>query len=176
MHKILLIPILFLSSYTFACSNLLNTEMRLLDSSETVNLCSYEDQVLLVVNVASRCGYTYQYASLQKLYEEYKDEGFAVLGVPSRDFMQEYSAEEDVAEFCSTEYGVNFPMLATSKVRAPKASALYKKLIKQSGFSPSWNFNKYLISRDGSVVSTYGSKVKPDSIELTSKIEELLKR
>ena len=176
MHKILLIPILFLSSYTFACSNLLNTEMRLLDSSETVNLCLYEDQVLLVVNVASRCGYTYQYASLQKLYEEYKDEGFAVLGVPSRDFMQEYSAEEDVAEFCSTEYGVNFPMLATSKVRGPKASALYKKLIKQSGFSPSWNFNKYLISRDGSVVSTYGSKVKPDSIELTSKIEELLKR
>ena len=174
MHKIFLVPILFLSSYTLACSNLLDTEMRLLDSSETVNLCSYEDQVLLVVNVASRCGYTYQYASLQKLYEEYKDEGFVVLGVPSRDFMQEYSAEEDVAEFCSTEYGVNFPMLATSKVRGPKASALYKKLIKQSGFSPSWNFNKYLISRDGSVVSTYGSKVKPDSIELTSKIEELL--
>ena len=174
MHKIFLIPILFLSSYTLACSNLLDTEMRLLDSSETVNLCSYEDQVLLVVNVASRCGYTYQYASLQKLYEEYKDEGFVVLGVPSRDFMQEYSSEEDVAEFCSTEYGVNFPMLATSKVRGPKASALYKKLIKQSGFSPSWNFNKYLISRDGSVVSTYGSKVKPDSIELTSKIEELL--
>ena len=174
MHKILLIPILFLSSYTFACSNLLDTDMRLLDSSETVNLCSYEDQVLLVVNVASRCGYTYQYASLQKLYEEYKDDGFVVLGVPSRDFMQEYSSEEDVAEFCSTEYGVNFPMLATSKVRGPKASALYKKLIKQSGFSPSWNFNKYLISRDGSVVSTYGSKVKPDSIELISKIEELL--
>ena len=174
MHKILLIPILLLSSYTFACSNLLDTDMRLLDSSETVNLCSYEDQVLLVVNVASRCGYTYQYASLQKLYEEYKDDGFVVLGVPSRDFMQEYSSEEDVAEFCSTEYGVNFPMLATSKVRGPKASALYKKLIKQSGFSPSWNFNKYLISRDGSVVSTYGSKVKPDSIELTSKIEELL--
>ena len=174
MHKILLIPILFLSSYTFACSNLLDTDMRLLDSSETVNLCSYEDQVLLVVNVASRCGYTYQYASLQKLYEEYKDDGFVVLGVPSRDFMQEYSSEEDVAEFCSTEYGVNFPMLATSKVRGPKASALYKKLIKQSGFSPSWNFNKYLISRDGSVVSTYGSTVKPDSIELISKIEELL--
>ena len=68
----------------------------------------------MVVNVASRCGYTYQYASLQNLYEEYKDEGFVVLGVPSRDFFQEYSSE-DVAEFCSTEYGVNFPMFATSK-------------------------------------------------------------
>ena len=174
MKKHILFPLFFYSSFTFACSNLLDTEMRLLDSSETINLCSYEDHVVLVVNVASRCGYTYQYASLQKLYEQYKDEDFVVLGVPSRDFMQEYSAEEDVAEFCSTEYGVNFPMLATSKVRGPKASSLYKKLIKESGYSPSWNFNKYLISRDGTVASTYGSKVKPDSIELTTKIEELL--
>ena len=174
MKKLILLPLFFYSSFTFACSNLLDTEMRLLDSSETINLCSYEDHVVLVVNVASRCGYTYQYASLQKLYEQYKDEDFVVLGVPSRDFMQEYSAEEDVAEFCSTEYGVNFPMLATSKVRGPKASSLYKKLIKESGYSPSWNFNKYLISRDGTVASTYGSKVKPDSIELTTKIEELL--
>jgi len=174
MKKFILSPLIFLSSFTFACSNLLDTEMRLLDSSETINLCSYEDHVVLVVNVASRCGYTYQYASLQKLYEQYKDEDFVVLGVPSRDFMQEYSAEQDVAEFCSTEYGVNFPMLATSRVRGPKASSLYKKLIKESGYSPSWNFNKYLISRDGTVASTYGSKVKPDSIELTSKIEELL--
>ena len=174
MKKLILFPLFFYSSFTFACSNLLDTEMRLLDSSETINLCSYEDHVVLVVNVASRCGYTYQYASLQKLYEQYKDEDFVVLGVPSRDFMQEYSAEEDVAEFCSTEYGVNFPMLATSKVRGPKASSLYKKLIKESGYSPSWNFNKYLISRDGTVASTYGSKVKPNSIELTTKIEELL--
>ena len=174
MKKLILFSLFFYSSFTFACSNLLDTEMRLLDSSETINLCSYEDHVVLVVNVASRCGYTYQYASLQKLYEQYKDEDFVVLGVPSRDFMQEYSAEEDVAEFCSTEYGVNFPMLATSKVRGPKASSLYKKLIKESGYSPSWNFNKYLISRDGTVASTYGSKVKPDSIELTTKIEELL--
>ena len=97
-----------------------------------------------------------------------------VIGVPSRDFMQEYSSEEDVAEFCSTEYGVNFPMLATSKVRGKKANPFYKKLIEETGYSPKWNFNKYLISRDGSVVSTYGSKVKPDSEELITKIEELL--
>ena len=174
MKKLFLVSVLFISSYSYACSDLMDTEMRILDSSETINLCEYSDKVVLVVNVASRCGYTYQYASLQKLYEDYKDDGFVVLGVPSRDFMQEYSAEEDVAEFCSTEYGVNFPMLATSKVRGPKASSLYKKLIKESGYSPSWNFNKYLISRDGTVASTYGSKVKPDSIELTTKIEELL--
>ena len=88
--------------------------------------------------------------------------------------MQEYSDEADVAEFCSTEYGVDFPMFATSKVRGSKANPLYKKLIAQSGVSPAWNFNKYLISRDGKVVSTFGSRVKPDSPELLSQIEELL--
>ena len=157
-----------------ACNDLLDTEMRVLDSSETVNLCKFEEKVILVVNVASRCGYTYQYATLQKLYEEYKDEDFVILGIPSRDFMQEYSNEEDVAEFCSTEYGVNFPMFATAKVRGKKAHPFYKKLADESGISPKWNFNKYLISRDGSVVSTYGSSVKPDSVELTSDIEKLL--
>ena len=174
MKKLILVSVLFISSYSYACSDLMDTEMRILDSSETVNLCEYSDQVVLVVNVASRCGYTYQYASLQKLYEDYKDDGFVVLGVPSRDFMQEYSDETDVAEFCSTEYGVDFPMFATSKVRGKKANALYKKLIDQSGVSPSWNFNKYLITRDGKVASTFGSKVKPDSPELISKIKELL--
>ena len=153
MKKIAPLLLLLVSFYTEACSDLLNTEMRVLDSSEKVNLCQYTDQVVLVVNVASRCGYTYQYSSLQKLYEDYKDNGFVVLGVPSRDFMQEYSDEGDVAEFCSTEYGVDFPMFATSKVRGTKANPLYKKLIAQSGVSPSWNFNKYLVSREGKVLS-----------------------
>tara|TARA_B100000945_G_C20124399_1_gene476366 strand:- start:146 stop:670 length:525 start_codon:yes stop_codon:yes gene_type:complete len=166
--------LLFVSSYSLACSSILDTEIRVLDSSETVNLCKYEDNVVMVVNVASRCGYTYQYASLQSLYEEYKDQGFVVLGVPSRDFFQEYSSEEDVAEFCSTEYGVNFPMFATSKVRGNKASPLFKKLIAASGEEPTWNFNKYLISRDGKKIYKYGSKVKPDSPELKNQIEELL--
>ena len=174
MNKLLTTFLVLSSSYAFACSNLLDTEMRLLDSSEKINLCEYENKVMLVVNVASRCGYTYQYASLQKLYETYQGDGLVVIGVPSRDFMQEYSSEEDVAEFCSTEYGVNFPMLATSKVRGKKANPFYKKLIEETGYSPKWNFNKYLISRDGSVVSTYGSKVKPDSKELIDEIEKLL--
>ena len=174
MKKSLLVFGFILTSYSYACSDILDTEMRLLDSNESINLCKYEDSVILVVNVASRCGYTYQYASLQNLYDEYKDNGFVVLGVPSRDFMQEYSVESDVAEFCSTEYGVNFPMLATSKVRGSKATPLYKKLIAQTGKSPTWNFNKYLISREGVVVSTYGSQVKPDSLELVNRIEELL--
>ena len=86
MKNIYLYFLLLISSYSLACSDILDTEMRVLDSSDTVNLCEYEDQVVMVVNVASRCGYTYQYASLQSLYEKYKDQGFVVLGVPSRDF------------------------------------------------------------------------------------------
>ena len=165
---------LFTSLNIHSCPDILNSDMRILDSSESVNLCEYQDNVILIVNVASRCGYTYQYSSLQNLYDNYKDENFIVLGFPSRDFLQEYSDETDVAEFCSTEYGVNFPMFATSKVRGNKANPIYKKLIKESGVSPSWNFNKYLLSRSGEVVSTFGSGVKPDSPELVSKIEELL--
>ena len=163
-----------LSINALACNDLLDTEMRVLDSSETVNLCKFEEKVILVVNVASRCGYTYQYATLQKLYEEYKDEDFVILGIPSRDFMQEYSNEEDVAEFCSTEYGVNFPMFATAKVRGKKAHPFYKKLKAESGFEPSWNFNKFLINKNGTVASTYGSGVKPDSPDLISAIEQIL--
>jgi glutathione peroxidase len=110
MKKLLLsIFCLFFGQSALACSDLLDSEMRILDSAESQNLCEYEGKTLLVVNVASRCGYTYQYASLQSLYEKYKEEDFVVLGVPSRDFFQEYSNESDVAEFCSTEYGVNFP-------------------------------------------------------------------
>ena len=170
-----ILSLFFFASFNiFSCPDILNSDMRILDSSESVNLCEYQNNVILIVNVASRCGYTYQYSSLQNLYENYKDENFVVLGFPSRDFLQEYSDETDVAEFCSTEYGVNFPMFATSKVRGNKANPIYKKLIQESGVSPSWNFNKYLLSRSGKVVSTFGSGVKPDSPELVSKIEELL--
>ena len=170
-----ILSLFFFASFNiFSCPDILNSDMRILDSSESVNLCEYQNNVILIVNVASRCGYTYQYSSLQNLYEDYKDENFVVLGFPSRDFLQEYSDETDVAEFCSTEYGVNFPMFATSKVRGNKANPIYKKLIQESGVSPSWNFNKYLLSRSGKVVSTFGSGVKPDSPELVSKIEELL--
>ena len=174
MKNSILSLLLLASLNIYSCPDILNSDMRILDSSESVNLCEYQDNVILIVNVASRCGYTYQYASLQNLYENYKDENFVVLGFPSRDFLQEYSDETDVAEFCSTEYGVNFPMFATSKVRGSKANSIYKKLIQESGVSPSWNFNKYLLSRSGEVVSTFGSGVKPDSPELVSKIEELL--
>jgi len=174
MNKFCTFGLLLFSINAFSCSDLLDTDMRILDSAETKNLCEYEGKALLVVNVASRCGYTYQYAGLQKLYESYKDQDFLVIGIPSRDFLQEYSDESDVAEFCSTEYGVDFPMFSTVKVRGKKAHPFYKKLTAETGVTPSWNFNKYLISKEGKVISTYGSKVKPDSQELIAAIESIL--
>ena len=174
MNKFCTFGLLLFSINAFSCSDLLDTDMRILDSAETKNLCEYEGKALLVVNVASRCGYTYQYAGLQKLYESYKDEDFLVIGIPSRDFLQEYSDESDVAEFCSTEYGVDFPMFSTVKVRGKKPHPFYKKLTAETGVTPSWNFNKYLISKEGKVISTYGSKVKPDSQELIAAIESIL--
>ena len=155
-----------------ACPNILNHKINLLDSKESLNLCEFEDSTLLVVNVASRCGFTNQYAGLQKLYEKYKDKNFTIIGIPSRDFYQEFSDESKVAEFCSTTYGVNFPMLKTSSVRGENAHPFYKSLSVASGTSPTWNFNKYLVSKNGIDVKFYSSGVRPDSPELLNAIEE----
>jgi len=152
MKQLILLFAAILSTYSYSCSDLLNSELRVLDSSEKRNMCEYKGDVLLVVNVASRCGYTYQYEGLQALYDKYKDQGLTIIGIPSRDFRQEYSEESSVAEFCSTEYGVNFPMFATTKVRGDKAHPFYKKLSAQSGMTPNWNFNKYLIDRNGKYI------------------------
>ena len=174
MKKFIFILFACISFQSHACPDLLDNEMRVLDSSNTQNLCEYEDNVILVVNVASRCGYTYQYEGLQSLYDNYKDSGLVVIGIPSRDFMQEYKNESDVAEFCSTEYGVDFPMYATTKVRGKKAHPFYKKLKKETGREPSGNFNKFLISRDANKVIYFDKKVKPESKELVQKIEYFL--
>ncbi len=174
MKQLLLLFTAILSTYSYPCSDLLNSDLRVLDSSEKRNMCEYKGDVLLVVNVASRCGYTYQYESLQALYDKYKDQGLTIVGIPSRDFRQEFSEESSVAEFCSTEYGVNFPMFATTKVRGDKAHPFYKKLSAQSGMTPNWNFNKYLIDRNGKVYKGYRAKVKPDSELLINSIEKLL--
>ena len=176
MKKILIsLILLYLSANLLAsCPNVLDHEVRLLDSKETENLCQYKDKVILAVNVASRCGYTPQYTGLQNLYKDLKDEDFVILAFPSRDFLwQEFSNETDIKEFCSTEYGVTFPMFATSSVKGKKANNFYKELIKETGIEPGWNFHKYLIDRDGKV-SSFNTKVEPNSTELISSIKSLL--
>jgi glutathione peroxidase len=174
MKNILITVILFFAAESFACSDILDSSLRVLDSDDEQTLCEYSGNVVLVVNVASKCGYTPQYEGLQRLYSKYKDDGLIVIGIPSRDFFQEYSDESKVAEFCSTEYGVDFPMFATAKVSGRKAHPLYKKLIAASGKEPNWNFNKYLISRDGQVVQHYKSSVTPESERLVSAIQAVL--
>ena len=175
MKKIFIFLSLILGNYVFTdCPEVLDHEVRLLDSSETVNLCQYEDKVILAVNVASRCGFTYQYESLQTLYEKYSENDFVILGFPSRDFMfQEYSDESKVKEFCSTEYGVTFPMFATSSVKGSKANSFFKALTEKSGVRPGWNFHKYLVSKNGKVAS-FDTKVEPDSEILAKEISKLL--
>ena len=174
MKQLYILLIISFSISAYSCSDILNSTLRVLDSDDEKNLCEYSGNVILVVNVASRCGYTPQYAGLQRLYTKFKDDGLTVIGIPSRDFFQEFSAESKVAEFCSTEYGVEFPMFSTAKVTGKKAHPFYKKLIAASGKEPRWNFAKYLINRDGEVIGHYKSSVTPESERLVSAIQAVL--
>ena len=179
MKKIAFIFLLFIPFYSFSdCPEVLNHEVRILGSSETTDLCEYKDKVILAVNVASQCGYVYQYEALQTLYKEYKDDGLVVLGFPSGDFLnQEFEDEQKVKEFCNTTYGVDFPMFKRSHVkngrtftlRKYEANPFFSSLIKKTGKEPSWNFNKYLISKDGSV-KHFNQDVEPDSLQLMGEI------
>jgi glutathione peroxidase len=175
MKNIFILLVLIVGNHLYAdCPEVLDHEIRLLDSTQSVNLCEYEDKVILAVNVASRCGFTYQYESLQELYKKYEEKDFVILGFPSRDFMfQEYSDESDVKEFCSTEYGVTFPLFATSSVKGRKANSFFKALTEKSGVRPGWNFHKYLISKNGNVAS-FDTKIEPDSEILAKAITKLL--
>jgi glutathione peroxidase len=151
--------------------------LKRIDGTEE-SLEKYKGQVVLIVNVASKCGNTPQYAGLQKLYTEKKDAGLVVLGFPANDFMsQEPGANKDIAEFCSSKYQVTFPMFEKIGVKGEAAHLLYRQLAAQPapvGGEPDWNFTKYLVDRQGNVVARYKSKVKPDNAELVKKIDELL--
>jgi len=146
-----------------------------------VKLGAYRGKVLLVVNVASKCGYTPQYAGLEQLYQRYRAEGLVVLGFPANNFgSQEPGTEEVIKAFCTTNYHVTFPMFAKISVKGDDIHPLYKFLTETvptgggSAGPVTWNFNKFLIGRDGSVVGRYDSKVEPLSPELAGEIEKAL--
>ena len=138
-------------------------------------LTSLKGKVVLAVNVASQCGLTPQYAGLQKLYDELKDKGFVVLGFPSNDFGgQEPGSPDEIATFCKKNYGVSFPMFSKLVTKSgPEQSPIYGVLGK-TGSLPTWNFAKYLVAKDGTVVQFFNSKVAPDAPELRSAIEAAL--
>jgi glutathione peroxidase len=157
-------------------SSPLTGEVKKIDGT-AVDLAKYKGKVVLVVNVASRCGYTPQYTGLQKLYETYKDKGLVVLGFPANEFGgQEPGSDTDIATFCSSKYGVTFDMFSKVVVKGPNKSPLYKSLT-ESATPPgevSWNFEKFLIGRDGAIVGRYKSAVAPEDAKLTGAIEAAL--
>lgn len=157
-------------------AGVLDHEYRRLAGEEKVNLAqTYGGQVLLVVNTASKCGFTPQYEGLEAMQQKYAAQGFAVLGFPSNDFMgQEPGTEADIQEFCTLTYGVKFPMFEKVVVRGAEASPIYRDLAAATGEQPGWNFHKYLIDRSGKVVASFGSRVKPDAPELVAAIEKAI--
>ena len=139
------------------------------------SLAAYKGRVVLAVNVASECGYTPQYAGLQKLYLDYKDRGLVVLGVPSNQFgAQEPGTAAQIETFCQTTYGVTFPLFEKLDVKGAHQAPLYQFLTAKHG-EPAWNFHKYLVGKDGQVLRAFPSKVAPDSPELRAAIEAALK-
>lgn len=140
----------------------------------TLKLENWRGQPVLVVNTASRCGFTPQYEGLQALYDRYRGRGLVVLAVPSNDFRQELSSAEKVKEFCELTYGLDLPMTDITHVKGPQAHPFYKAVREATGFQPGWNFNKVLIGPQGAVVATWGSTARPESRAIVGKIEPLL--
>jgi glutathione peroxidase len=162
---------------THAADSIYDVSLKDIDGKST-SLKAYEGKVLLIVNVASKCGYTPQYAGLEALHEKYKDKGLMVLGFPCNQFgSQEPGTNEEIKQFCSSKYQVTFPLFDKIEVNGPNRHALYVLLAGDASPFPGnikWNFNKFLIGRDGKVLKRFESSVKPDSTELTQAVEAAL--
>jgi glutathione peroxidase len=159
------------------CGVLEGASFRPLAEKEPVSLCErFGGTVLLVVNTASRCGFTPQYEGLEALHQRYSGRGFSVVGFPSNDFMgQEPGSEEEIREFCRTTFGVEFPMFEKVVVKGEAAVPFYRALADGAGGEfPRWNFHKYLVDRRGQVIASFGSRVTPDAPELIEAIERAL--
>lgn len=143
-------------------------------NGDALDLDAWRGQPVLVVNTASFCGFTHQYRDMQALYEEFGDDGLVVLAVPSADFRQEYSSNEDVAQFCRVETGLTFPIAEITPVRGPDAHPFYRWLAQEHGKEPTWNFNKALIGPDGELIGFWGSSTRPTARAITSEIRRAL--
>lgn len=179
MHILHVLIMFSLVNSAFACNSaLLDQNFRKLAASEMVNLCeTYADKVLLVVNTASKCGYTPQYEELEQLYDKYQSKGLVVLGFPSNDFMgQEPGTEAEIQDFCRLTYDVKFPMLEKITVKKGHAHPFYVQLAELSGTYPTWNFQKYLIGRDGQFIVQFSPHTKPSDPAVVTAIEQALKQ
>jgi glutathione peroxidase len=178
MKSLQLIVFAAMASVSFlasaACPSLLDHRFNSLQG-KAVNLCEYANRPVLVVNTASKCGYTRQFEKLEALHRRHKDRGLVVLGFPSNDFNQEFATNREIAEFCTLTYFVEFPMIEKSSVAGPNADPFFKSLRAATGEAPQWNFHKYLISPDGKTVYSFSSQVEPDSREIMSRLAPMLK-
>ena len=145
-------------------------------NGELINLSNYKNKVILLVNVASYCGFTKQYAELQQLWDKYKKSGLIVIGVPSNSFNQEKNDEKEIKEFCEVNFNINFPMTSITKVKGDDSHELYKWAKKTYGSSavPKWNFHKILINKEGIILKAFSSFTKPMSKKIIVEIEKSL--
>jgi len=164
----------------FAASNIYDFTLPSIDG-KPMPLADFKGKVILLVNVASRCGFTPQYTALESLYEKYKDHGFVIVGFPANNFGgQEPGTNEEIKTFCSRKYNVTFPLYSKVSVKGDDQTPLYLYLTKQTAPSIAgeikWNFTKFLVDRNGQVVQRFESKVTPDSKEIVNAIDKLLKQ
>jgi glutathione peroxidase len=175
MARILLALATLATASMFAASSVHEFSMKSIDG-KPVALSSYKGKVLLLVNVASKCGYTPQYAGLQALHDRYKDKGLVVIGVPANNFGgQEPGTDDEIKTFCTRNYNVTFPMMSKVSVKGGDMNPLYGYLQQTAG-EVKWNFTKFLVDKDGKIVKKFDSSVKPDAAELTSAIDQALAR
>ncbi len=180
LHLVLLTGLVTLmAANAFAASNVYDFTLPSIDG-KPMPLADFKGKVILMVNVASKCGYTPQYAALEALYEKYKDQGFVIVGFPANNFgAQEPGTNAEIKTFCSRKYNVTFPMYGKISVKGDDQAPLYQYLTKDTPAPISgeikWNFTKFLVDRNGNVVQRFESAVTPDSPEVTSAVEKLLK-
>ena len=169
-----------MSAALFGASSVYDFTMNSIEG-QPLPLAKFEGKVMLIVNVASKCGFTPQYEGLEAVYEKYKDQGFVIVGFPANNFMaQEPGTNEEIKTFCSTKYNVKFPLYSKISVKGDDKAPLYQFLTDTSanpktGGEIKWNFTKFLVDRNGKVIARFESPVKPESPEVTSAIEKALK-
>jgi glutathione peroxidase len=171
--------LLIMATSLFAGSGVYSFTLNSIDGKPSP-LADYKGKVVMLVNVASKCGYTPQYSALEAVYEKYKDQGFVILGFPANNFgAQEPGTNEEIKTFCSRKYSVSFPMYSKISVKGDDQAPLYAYLTKETGAGIAgeikWNFTKFLVDRDGKVVQRFEPAVTPDSQEVTAAIEKQLK-
>jgi glutathione peroxidase len=176
MMKLMLLGMLA-GAMSFGATSVYDFTLNSIDGTATP-LSSFKGKVVLLVNVASKCGFTPQYAGLEKLYETYKDKGFVIVGVPANDFgAQEPGSNEEIKTFCSRNYNVTFPMMSKVSVKGANTTPLYQYLTDKSaktGGDIKWNFTKFLVDKKGNVISRFESAVTPEAPEITKAVEAAL--